>query len=179
MKTVLLFRHAKAGRENPSLKDFDRPLIERGRLAAARMGTHMAGIGIRPGLILCSPSVRTRETLELALKAMGGKRPECIFDPAFYHASAASLLASLRRLPPELDQVMITGHNPGLHALALDLSGSGDADGIRRIARKFPSGALAAIEFNLDDWRWLAAGGGRLSRFVTPRQLEGETPAAE
>jgi phosphohistidine phosphatase len=178
MKTVLLFRHAKAGRESPSLKDFDRPLNERGQLAAARMGAHMAQTGVRPGLILCSPSVRTRQTLELALKAMRC-RPECIFDPAFYHASAVSLLASLRRLPPELDRVMIVGHNPGLHALALDLSGGGDADAIRRITRKFPSGALAVIEFGLTDWHWLGAGDGRLSHFVTPRQLENEPPPPE
>jgi phosphohistidine phosphatase len=177
MKTVLLFRHAKASRDAQFARDFDRPLIERGQIAAARMGAYMAAAGLRPGLIVCSPSVRTRQTLELALKTMG-PAPECLFDESFYHASASSLLASLRALPGGLNTVMIVGHNPGLHALALDLAGSGDHSFIRRLARKFPTAALAEIEFASDGWQRLQVGEGRLIRFVTPRQLEDTGPAA-
>lgn len=170
MKTVSLFRHAKSSWDDPKLADFDRPLSARGQKAAAAMGGVMASAGIAPDLILCSPAVRTRETLKIASQAFTAL-PSTVYDQAFYLASSAALLTSLRALPADVAHVMLIGHNPGLHALALDLTGTGERAAMLSIARKFPTGALAVITFDIAEWRRLAVGEGRLKLFITPRSL--------
>ncbi|MDX2264919.1 MAG: histidine phosphatase family protein [Hyphomicrobiales bacterium] len=170
MKTVSLFRHAKSSWEDERLKDFDRPLSPRGEKAAARMGAYMAANGVAPDLILCSSSLRTRATLKLALKKWD-REPKTLFEDALYHASAGAMLTMLRALPASVAHVMIVGHNPGLHALALDLFGAGERAAMLAVARKFPTAALAQIEFGIADWRRLGVGDGRLARFVTPKML--------
>ncbi|MBC8049800.1 MAG: histidine phosphatase family protein [Chitinophagales bacterium] len=169
MKTVSLFRHAKSSWRDERLKDFDRPLAPRGEKAAARMGAYMAAESAAPDLILCSSSVRTRATLKIAGKKMATAKT--LYEDALYHASAGAMLTMLRALPPSVAHVMIVGHNPGLHALILDLFGSGARDEILAAARKFPTAALAQIEFDIAQWRRLGVGDGRLTRFVTPKAL--------
>ncbi|MDZ4791139.1 MAG: histidine phosphatase family protein [Hyphomicrobiales bacterium] len=169
MKTVSLFRHAKSSWEDKRLKDFDRPLAPRGEKAAERMGAYMAAKSVAPDLMLCSSSVRTRATLKLAGKKMVSAKT--LHEDALYHASAGAMLTMLRALPPSVAHVMIVGHNPGLHALVLDLFGSGAREEILAAARKFPTAALAQIEFDIAQWRRLGVGDGRLTRFIIPKAL--------
>ena len=90
MKTVTLFRHAKSGdKDNPNIEDFDRPLASRGLKAAPKMGAAMRDRKLRPDLILCSPSVRTRQTLSLAAPEAWDAPPEVRFEERLYEASAA------------------------------------------------------------------------------------------
>ncbi len=177
MKTISLLRHAKSSWLDPGLADYDRPLSPRGRKAAAAMGRFMAGTGVRPDLILCSTAARTRETLEIVLDAQPEK-PRVDYRNDLYLATGAALLASLRALPDGIAHVMLIGHNPGLHALALDLYGAGERQAMLRLARKFPTGALARIAVDITHWRKLHVGEGRLETYVTPRMLAEASPAA-
>lgn len=170
MKTVTLFRHAKSSWDDAKLKDFDRPLAARGEKAAARMGAYMRHGKIAPDLILCSSSARTRATLKLALKKWD-REPKTHFEDALYHASAGAMLTMLRALPGQVQHVMIVGHNPGLHALALDLFGAGEREDMMAAARKFPTAALAQIQFEIVEWRKLGVGEGRLAGFATPKRI--------
>jgi phosphohistidine phosphatase len=151
MKRLYLLRHAKSSWDDESLADHDRPLSGRGRRAADAIGRHLRDEGIAPELVLCSSAARTRETL-----ARIGLEGEA--ERGLYGASATELLARLRELPPGIESVMLIGHNPGMHDLALLLTGEpGD---------KYPTGALATIE--LDNW---TARSGRMIAFVRPREL--------
>ena len=108
MKTVTLFRHAKsAGKDNPALADFDRPLAGRGQKAAPAMGAALRRHKIEPDLILCSPSGRTRQTLELAGPAAWDTGPETRFDERIYEASMATLLKLLHELPAKVRHAMM------------------------------------------------------------------------
>lgn len=176
MRTVSLFRHAKSSWSNPRLDDFDRPLAARGKASAPPMGAYMARSGITPDLVLCSSALRARETLELALEKMRTK-PKTQCDDRLYHASATMMLDILRHLSPDTRHVMLLGHNPGLHALALDLFGSGEPGAVAAICQKFPTAALAVITFDIDDWARLAVGEGYLRLFVTPKMLLAEAGA--
>ena len=99
MKTVTLFRHAKSGeKDNPGIADFDRPLAGRGLKAAPKMGLAMRKRKLKPDLILCSPSVRTRQTLTLAEAEAWDKQPDVRFDQRIYKASAQMLFKVLREL---------------------------------------------------------------------------------
>ena len=179
MLTLTLFRHAKSSWDEHALADVERPLNARGREAAPRMGQHMAGLKLTPDLILCSTAVRTRETAALALPQLAGaSTPEYL--EALYLASPATLLAITRRTPPAIRHLMLIGHNPGLHELALELARTGNSDDLRRLAEKLPTAGLVVIAFNDQSWTSLRPGTGRLVHFMTPRRLDesGRAPVA-
>ncbi len=126
MKTVTLFRHAKSGeKDNPRIDDFDRPLADRGLKSAPKMGAAMREHHLRPDLIMCSPSVRTRQTLTLASAEAWDNPPKIRFDERLYEASAQTILDVLKEAPENVDHVMIVGHNPGMQDLAVMLAASG------------------------------------------------------
>ncbi len=167
---LTLFRHAKSSWATPGLPDFDRPLAPRGEAAAPLMAAFLAENGLIPELILASPSVRTRETLDLALPDFT-PQPRIDYDETVYEASAPVMIGLIRQTPDDVHHLMILGHNPGLQALAVDLIGSGDPELRRAIARKFPTAAIAVIGFDVPNWSGVKPRAGTLLRFVTPKWL--------
>ncbi|WP_395622572.1 SixA phosphatase family protein [Sphingomonas daechungensis] len=167
MKTLYLLRHAKSDWENSSITDFDRPLNDRGWRAAKAVGHEMRERDIAPDLVFVSPAVRTRETLARVEEGFGGKF-ETVEERAIYLAEAHSLLELVRRAPVDSERVMIVGHNPAMHELALLLV-EGPRDLREDVAYKFPTAALAEISFDIEDWRDLSPGSGRIRSFVKPR----------
>jgi phosphohistidine phosphatase len=161
VKHVFLLRHAKSSWDDPALDDHDRPLSARGRRAAGLIGAYLDREQVQASLVLCSSARRTRETLEL-IAAPGEVRTE----RDLYGASADQLLARLRRVPDDVAAVMMIGHNPSIHDLAVSLAANDGDLG----ARKFPTGALATLTF-AGPWSELQQGGADLVTFVTPRQL--------
>ena len=124
VRTVILLRHGKSSWSDPTLADLDRPLAPRGERASRRIAKYMRRKGIRPALVLCSPALRTRQTLE-AIEPSLGKRCTVEMVPQLYAASERELLEQLQALPESVSSVMLIGHNPGLHNLALVLASRG------------------------------------------------------
>lgn len=170
MLTLSLFRHAKSSWDDPGVKDFDRPLATRGETAAPRMGAFMAEHDIQPQLILCSPAVRTRQTLDLVLPHLSGD-PTVVYEDGFYLAPASQLLARVRKVEAKVRRVMIVGHDPGMHGLAVELAGSGTPKLMQALAAKFPTAGLAVLDFELDKWSKVGPGIGQLRIFMTPKRL--------
>jgi phosphohistidine phosphatase len=167
MKTLFLLRHAKSSWDDPGLTDHDRPLAPRGRRAAKAIAEHLCAEGLAPDLVLCSSSVRTRETLERIAAALGDEVRVDI-ERELYAASADRLLERLRAVDDGVGSVMLVGHNPGIEQLAFRLAGDGEK--LADLRRKYPTAALATLEF---DGRWseLEPGAARLADFVKPKQL--------
>ena len=166
MRRLLLLRHAKSSWDDPSLADRDRPLAARGHKAADRMAEHLRSNAPAVDLVLCSSALRTTETLEHIGRAFGDA--EMAVEDGLYGASADELLHRLRAVPNDADGVALIGHNPGIQDLATALAGGGDD--LERIRTKFPTGALAVLEFDAP-WGELRIGGCRLVAFVTPKDL--------
>jgi phosphohistidine phosphatase len=171
MLTLSLLRHAKSSWDVRGQPDAERPLNPRGRAAAPLMGRHMAALGLVPDRILCSTAMRARETAALVLVEVTGA-PAPSFHDALYLASPARLLAEIARSSADVGHLMIIGHNPGLHELALELVAEGAKDDLKRLAAKLPTAGLVVIAFKESNWRQVRTGRGRLIRFVTPRRLE-------
>jgi phosphohistidine phosphatase len=123
---------------------------------------------IRPALVLYSPSLRTRQTLE-AIESSLGKRSVIELEPQLYAASEGQLLHRLQTLPESVDSVMLIGHNPGLHELARTLASRGAE--MPRLDEKFPTGALATLVVDSESWATLGPGDAELVDYVVPRQL--------
>jgi phosphohistidine phosphatase len=170
-KKVLLLRHAKSSWRNPGQQDFDRPLNQRGREAAARMGRYMTEQGLVPDFVLCSAACRALQTWELVAESLDA---DCQVKQlrGLYLASAKQLLDALRRAPDEADCVLLIGHNPGMERLASSLSGPGsDPEALDRLGQKYPTSALAELQFDVAKWIDLSERSGRLTRFVVPCEL--------
>jgi phosphohistidine phosphatase len=169
---LLLLRHAKSSWDDPKLPDHDRPLSLRGRVAAAAVGHAMRDLGLNPDVVLVSTAKRARQTLQ-AIEPWDETPLTEVMD-AIYLADPPKLLAALHRVAETARSVLLIGHNPGLHELAILLVGAQSMtqsnEMTRRLATKYPTGALA--EFSIPGpWSTLGEGGGRLMRFLIPRDL--------
>ena len=164
MKRLYLLRHAKSSWSDASLADEERPLAPRGRKAAKKMAKELRRREIRPKLVFCSSSRRTQETLELIASSLGD--PTIEVEEDLYGAGSDGLLARVRAVSDAVGSVLVIGHNPGLHDLALRLSPS-----CARLLEKFPTGALAAFELDAESWRELGETEVRLAAYVVPREL--------
>ncbi len=171
MRTLLLMRHAKSSWDTPDQDDFDRPLTKRGTKAAPIVAAHLAENGLIPDLIISSSSVRTRATLALALPEFGRPAPRIVYDDALYLASPRTIESRLAAEANNEKTIMILGHNPGLHALALSLSGEVNRKTMRALAMKFPTAAVAVIALDSTSWTPLNSASGTLQAFIQPREL--------
>ena len=171
MLTLALLRHAKSSWNDPELEDRARPLTKRGVKAAPLMARTLLKVGVKPDLILCSTAVRTRATLALMLAELKGSAPTVAYDDSLYLADPQTILSMLKEVPKETRTVLVVGHNPGLHELALELTGRGERKLVGALAREFPTAALAVLTFEGEDWSEISAASGTLLHFVTPRRL--------
>jgi len=169
VKRLWLLRHAKSSWDDPSLPDTDRPLAPRGRQAAELLAAHLAISDVRPRAVLCSSSLRTRETLAAILPALGDAL-EIRIEPVLYRAGAAELLERLRKVSNRASSVMLISHNPGIQDLALGLAASGPA--LAALREKFPTGALATLDVEVQRWSEVDNGTATATTLVTPRSLE-------
>lgn len=170
VKRLYLLRHAKSDWADPALDDFDRPLNGRGLKTAPAMGRYMRREGLIPALVLCSPSRRTRQTWELLAAALKAELP-VEYDDDLYLAEPAGLLKRIGAAPEDLPSLLVIAHNPGLQALAHWLAGGGDKAGRRRLATKYPTGALAVLDCDAGAWDQIASRQCVLERFVAPKDL--------
>lgn len=171
MKTLILMRHAKSDWSGSELADHDRPLNARGQEAAERLAAFLKEQAIKPSRILCSTARRARDTLAPILAAYDAP-PVVDYDERLYMATAPRLLKIVQGLSNADDMVLVIGHNPGLHALALALA-MGPTDGDRQahqdLANKFPTGAMAILRFSTDSWRKVDPHCGALADFIRPK----------
>jgi phosphohistidine phosphatase len=163
MKLLHLLRHAKSSWDDPALADHDRPLAPRGLKASERIAEHVRRTKIAPELVLCSTALRTRQTLAALLPVLGSD-VEIRLEDELYEAGRHELLARVRQVDDAVSSLLVIGHNPTLHELALFLSGRAD------VLDRFPTGALATLAFPAD-WAVLDEGGAELQSFVVPREL--------
>lgn len=177
MKRLLLLRHAKAVAGNAKSGDHARALNERGRIDAPRVAIAMQHKGYAPDYVLCSTSKRTTETWELLAPELDSK-PEVRFSDGFYLASAKSIVQALRGVGEAWDVVLVIGHNPGLEECALLLARKSRSEDERRrfdmLSEKFPTAALAVLDFEIQSWTELAPETGRLVDFIRPKELTDE-----
>jgi phosphohistidine phosphatase len=174
---LLLLRHAKSDWSKDA-DDHGRPLSARGRKSAPDMARYMRSKDYLPGVVLCSTAQRTRETLDLLL-TVWSERPVIRYENALYLADWPVLLANLKKAPARASPLLLVGHNPGMEqlavALALQSSGVAERARLQRLTRKFPTAALAVLDFDITSWRNLKPGLGKLVEFVRPKDLAGES----
>ena len=175
MRRLLLLRHAKSSWDQGDDDDAARPLAARGRRAAPLIGRYISRHGLVPDLVLCSTAERARQTLELVIAewerpAVDAAKVE--MRSSLYLAPPGEMLAAIRRVDEAVERLMIIGHNPGMAMLALRLAARGDPRGMKTMAAKYPTAALAVLDFEIEKWPAIAPGAGYLQSFVRPKDLK-------
>jgi phosphohistidine phosphatase len=163
MKTLLLLRHAKAVREAPG-GDVERPLAAEGEDAADRMGRFLGAAKVAPALLITSPAVRARQTLQRVAAAAGWTAVEQLVRP-LYEVTPAAVLNELRLLPADAESALLVGHQPTWSEVAVRLTGGG--------ALRLTTGAVACIGLDVHRWGEIAPGRGELLWLLSPKLLAG------
>lgn len=173
MRQLHLLRHAKASWELAGELDYERGLTERGLADCELMREVVAALDPAPDLVLCSGARRTRETLEAVAPALP-KQTNVAFDDRIYQATTGRLIELLKEVDPAIEAVLMVGHNPSCHDLAVELSADGPE--LQSVAGSFPTAALASLEIE-GVWSELDASGATLTQFVRPKTLRKPDPA--
>ena len=172
MKRLYLLRHSKAVPADGGTEDFDRTLMLSGMQDGAAMARYLKKSDYVVELILSSSSARTTQTAELVLHEL---EAQIEYRENLYLAPAAKIVAAVHGAPGTVKSLMIVGHNPGLEESATRLA----REPVRRKERarhealeeKFPTSALAILDFDVSRWRDVEEGSGKLVDFVRPRDL--------
>ncbi|QDH35382.1 histidine phosphatase family protein [Porphyrobacter sp. YT40] len=174
MKILGLLRHAKSDWDDTSQRDFDRGLNERGRKGAAKIGQHIRDHGVKWDKVLASPAVRVKLTLESALPDVTPT-----YDERLYLASFDTIVETIESLAgtgdDEAKTILISGHNPGLQDVLLELVAPGKENALfKEAVVKFPTAAYAVLECDIAHWSELKRYCAELVHFARPRDLDPE-----
>ena len=174
MRRLMLLRHAKTEHDAPSGRDHDRRLDERGRLDAAAIGTWISRHPPLPDAVLVSTAMRARQTWDIAREAMADAPPPRVeWLDEIFGAEPTQLLQTIRMAAvTDPARLLLVGHNPGMHELALMLAGDGDTAAKKAIQDNLPTAGLVILDFAIDDWDEVAFRGGELVRFTSPKLLK-------
>src|ERR1039458_850713 len=143
MKRLFLIRHAKSSWNDTTIPDKDRPLNDRGKHEAPRMGKRLAKRHLKVDLILSSPASRALTTAEIIAKKLDYKRKNIVVNDRLYPGAEDDLLNVIHKLGDKLECVMLVGHDPALTELAHRLSSE---------ITHMPTCAVAEFTFNAKSW---------------------------
>ena len=161
VKTLYLLRHAKSSWDDPDLRDFERPLSQRGFRDAPVMGLRFASCGNQLQCILTSPARRARTTARLFAENIGFPSEHIASNPELYLAGTGMLLRTARLLDENCSAAMLVGHNPALTEFANLMA----VCGIDNI----PTCGLVKLSLNVEHWCEIEAGGASLLEFDYPK----------
>ena len=172
MKILGLLRHAKSDWDDPHQRDFDRGLNARGRKGAELIGQHIRDHGIKWDRLIASPAVRVVQTLEAALP----DHP-VIYDQRLYLASFDTIVETIEAHAgsgdDEAKAILISGHNPGLQDVLLELVAPGKENALfKEAVVKFPTAAYAVLECDIAHWSQLKRYCAELVHLARPRDLD-------
>lgn len=164
MKTVLFLRHGKSDWDAPFEHDHERPLAKRGRKAAKVVGRYLAAVGQIPDSIVTSTALRARDTVAIASNAGSWSTP-IRESQTLYGGSPDGLIKVIQTESDDSERLMLVGHEPTWSETIGLLIGQANI--------RFPTGAIACIDFDVDTWSMIRFGSGELIWLLPPKALPG------
>ncbi|HET8866214.1 MAG TPA: histidine phosphatase family protein [Gracilimonas sp.] len=167
MKQILLMRHAKSSWEHPDLKDFDRPLADRGLHDAPMMGKFMRDSKHKPGWVISSPAQRAKETTMLSMEAAQVNEENISWSEDLYFGSVKDYVAAIQSASDEYERVLLVGHNPLMEQTAGILAGAE-----QKVALRMPTAALVCLESFAGSWKNISPDTCQIKWMMIPKILK-------
>lgn len=161
VKTLFLVRHAKSSWDNPALSDFERPLNDRGKRDAPRMGKRLKEKDVVIDLMVSSPAKRAIATCKKIAEILSFPGEKINLNEKLYHASEDKMLDIVHDIKDHHNRVMIFGHNPGLTDFVNSLAN----ENINNV----PTCGIVACSFPVDSWKDVDWGNGKMMFFDFPK----------
>ena len=161
MKTLFLIRHAKSSWSAPDLKDEERPLNDRGNRDAPMVARRMAQNWPTPDKIVCSQTLRARETAAI-MRAFWWNERSIEINDALYNGSASSSLEIIARIPAEVNSLALVFHNPTITYLSNVLA--------QLSIPNVPTCGIVILRLKVASWKELEPGTCELLDFEYPKR---------
>ena len=162
MKSVICFRHGKSDWSASYKSDHDRPISKRGIKASIRMGKYLSRINQKPDLVISSTALRAKNTAKIAIKS-GKWGSKLILEERIYEGSVQILVDIMRQQNNEYSNICIVGHEPTFSNLIEKCDNFS--------LPKFPTAAMARIDFDIVKWRNINLELGSLIWIKKPKNL--------
>jgi phosphohistidine phosphatase len=163
MKTLIIIRHGKSSWKHPELKDYHRPLKQRGVNNAFSVATELINRNIQADLFLSSPAVRALDTAIIVATNMAFPLNRIATEPSIYEAEVSQLITALSVIPDENETVLFFGHNPGFTGLVNQLQ--------EEQLFNLPTCGVMAIELSIDSWSEIKSASGKQLFKLIPKEL--------
>lgn len=163
MKTLVLVRHGKSSWKHPELKDYHRPLKQRGVNNAFSIAAELKKLGVEPDLFLSSPAVRALDTAIIIATNMAYPLGQIAKDGSIYEASVSELINVLSEVDDKHETILFFGHNPGFTSLANRLQ--------EEQLFNLPTCGTMGIELSIDSWADIKSCRGKQLFKLIPREL--------
>ncbi len=163
MRTLFLIRHAKSSWDHPGLRDFDRPLNERGLYEAPLMAQVLVREGIHPDLLVSSPAKRAWTTAQFFATAFGLPEDMVQRELDIYDADPPDILRLISQLPDTATTVLMFGHNPTF----TDVANRFSAKHIENV----PTCGIVRIDSEADSWAAFEDGNATVHKQYFPKEV--------
>jgi len=171
-RELLLLRHGKSDWD-AGTDDINRPLKDRGKRGAQRIGVWLAQQQLLPDRVISSPAERALVTAQKCCKVMGIGAADIAQDKRIYQADPVELLQVLADCPASAKRVMLVGHNPGLeHLLELLVEQPPE---VPEDTKLMPTATLARLQ-TASEWDALAKGRASLLQLIRASSLPKQFP---
>jgi len=165
MKTLYLLRHAKSSWDDSDLRDFERPLSDRGIRDIPLIAERLMSRGDKPDTIVCSPAVRAKSTARRMADCVGFPKDDLISNPELYFAGTGMFLKAAKMMDESAGSAMIVGHNPAITEFVNAMLGDG-SDEIENI----PTCGLVELELPVENWSDVSLASARQIVFDYPKK---------
>ena len=162
MKEIYVLRHAKSSWDNSNLRDFERPLADRGISDAKKMSKFLKDMNIKIDKVLCSNAIRAKETFDLTADGFNFEIDKATYSDKLYFGDTTTIIQDLKELDESLNNILIVGHNPTLHYLVEILTNES--------INRFTTCNLATISHD-GEWVSLNSKQCSLKSLIRPKEL--------
>jgi phosphohistidine phosphatase len=166
MKKLYVIRHAKSSWDNTDVPDLERPLNDRGKRDAPRMGKRLKEKDVHPDMLLSSHANRAYATCTIIAQVLGCPKDLLKTDKRLYHSNENTILNVLKGLNDKVKSIMIFGHNPGLTDFTNSLSDEGF------VTNNIPTCGVVIFDIGIDSWKDIEFGRGHLLFFDFPKSKD-------
>ena len=163
-KKLMIMRHAKSSWDDTSLKDFDRPLNDRGNRDAPRMGRYLKELDLIPDFVVSSPALRAHQTITHVAKVTGLDQRSIQWNADLYFQGADAYITSVKSAPDDASIVLIAGHNPTVEQVVSVLSTGSSV-------RSMTTANIVCFDVSSGSWSDLATDNCKFKWHVGPKDL--------